>query len=129
MDKFKKFNSDKRAEWCAQQRQLIVFFNDTIVVFSYGKNTETIGLRLAEYHKVKDEAHALVMKQEPFDTEHYLRRAARLFLEELHRVMQLVKDPVEKWKGVVIACCGGPSPRDGHAAMQYFERLHGKFKV
>lgn len=125
---FAEFNNEKRKAWIASQVCIIVLSNDILYLFTHGKLCSKLILNLEEYHLLKEVAHAHVMRGESFNMEYYLRRTARLYLNELHTSMQFLKPifnegELPSWKGVFIACCGGPSAKEGNAAMQYFKRL------
>lgn len=56
-----------------------------------------------------------------------LKECADMFQQELHKQVQLIKNKFnnEEWNKIIIGVVGPPSPRPGHSALQYFERLVG----
>lgn len=57
-----------------------------------------------------------------------LKVCATIYGNELHTKVQLIRKqfPDEDWNKIIVAVTGPPSPRPGHSAMQYFERLTGE---
>jgi hypothetical protein len=55
-----------------------------------------------------------------------MKKCAIMYSSELHYVVQCIKGlNQDVWNQVIVGVCGPPSPRVGHSAMQYFERLIG----
>ena len=60
-----------------------------------------------------------------------MKVCAEMYSSELHRAVQSIKNTlfnllsIDDWNQMIVCVSGPPSPRPGHSAIQYFERLTG----
>lgn len=128
---------------------ILILYGESI--YAYFDNSLNIyDMNLQLYHKLKSISHYLVYysikhnkkynniadlceKLRPAQQEYLhtnidqlMEMATKEYLNELHRVVQLIKDDKD-WPSEMLCIVSGPaSPRFGHPAMQYFARLANK---
>ena len=68
----------------------------------------------------------------PFDFSLIMKICAEMYSSKLHNTVQEVKEIIfnsqistDEWNRMIVCVTGPPSPRPGHSAMQYFQRLTG----
>jgi hypothetical protein len=179
-NKFLDFNQQNRKNIISNSPVIILFINDTLYTYLYGKQVLINKLNLETYHTLKSLTHYFVYRcmrpdniDQQIDTkidkflndtiikhndtniskilrkmyhtnnhetnnmENYkvlLKVCAELYSSELHNTVQLIKNllineteqtSLDEWNKIIICVSGPPSPRPGHSAMQYFQRLVG----
>lgn len=158
-------NKNDRTDLMNNLPVLIIFIENDIHLYRYGKYDKKFTLNLEHYRKIKSVCHYGMRPRTPnniqddkianqiekdkdifnFDGISYwknlvvgelekdiihlaMKHCSVLFQDELHNVVQSIKTFInneEEWNKIFVIVTGPHSPRVGHCAMQYFERLVG----
>lgn len=137
----------KKRDHLFETKDTLVYFENCLFFYRKGNILHQTRLDISQYNTLKMAAHTIIYHSledlKEYTTINELKRgistgnistdkatiselmeqASSVYMDELHKNIQLIKEKHGKFLKLLVIVCGSSSPRFGHPAMQYFARL------